>query len=73
MAKLWRYNEDSDIWVKVSEDAPLPDQADTNLPLKLGYKSDKPMEAILRISATNADGSVEVNTSLIENRINHGS
>jgi len=51
----------------------LPDQADTNLPLKLGYKSDKAMQAILRISATNSEGTVEVDTSLIENRINHGS
>lgn len=51
----------------------LPDQADTNLPLKLGYKSDKAMQAILRISATNSTGAVEVDTSLIENRINHGS
>lgn len=50
----------------------LPDQADTNLPLKLGYKSDKAMQAILRISATNSEGTVEVDSRLIENRVQHG-
>lgn len=24
MAKLWRYDESNDVWIKVSEDAPLP-------------------------------------------------
>lgn len=50
----------------------LPDQADTNLPLKLGYKSDKAMLAVLRISAQNSTGTVEVDTRLIENRIQMG-
>lgn len=50
----------------------LPDQADTNLPLKLGYKSDKAMLAILRVSAQNSTGTVEIDTRLIENRIQHG-
>ena len=50
----------------------LPDQAETNLPLKLGYKSDKAMQAILRISATNSEGTVEVDSRLIENRVQHG-
>lgn len=50
----------------------LPDTADTNLPLKLGYKSDKAMQAIIRISAQNATGTVEIDTRLIENRVQHG-
>lgn len=50
----------------------LPDLADTNLPLKLGYKSTVPMQAILRISAQNASGTVEIDTRLIENRVQHG-
>ena len=50
----------------------LPDQADTNLPLKLGYKSTVAMQAIIRISAQNASGTVEVDTRLIENRVQHG-
>lgn len=50
----------------------LPDQAGTNLPLKLGYKSPVPMQAILRISAQNATGTVEIDTRLIENRVQHG-
>jgi hypothetical protein len=50
----------------------LLDQADTNLPLKLGYKSDKAMLAILRVTAQNSTGTVEVDTRLIENRIQHG-
>jgi hypothetical protein len=50
----------------------LPDTADTNLPLKLGYKSTVPMQAILRISAQNSTGTVEIDTRLIENRVQHG-
>lgn len=50
----------------------LPDTKDTNLPLKLGYKSTVPMQAIIRISAQNSNGTVEVDTRLIENRVQHG-
>lgn len=50
----------------------LPDTKDTNLPLKLGYKSEKAMQAIIRISAQKASGTVEIDTRLIENRVQHG-
>jgi hypothetical protein len=50
----------------------LPDQPNTNLPLKLAYKSNKAMNAILRISAKNSTGTVNIDTRLIENRVAYG-
>ena len=50
----------------------LPNEINKTLKLKISYKSNRNMPAILRISAKNDSGTVEMDTRLIERRIKYG-
>ncbi|KAF5053678.1 hypothetical protein DSECCO2_395930 [anaerobic digester metagenome] len=50
----------------------LEDVEDVLTALKLNYRSNRNMQAILRVSAQNNTGSVQLNTRLIEKRVKYG-
>lgn len=50
----------------------LEDIKDVLSAVKLNYRSNKNMQAILRVSAQNSTGTVQVNTRLIEQRVKYG-